>query len=172
MISAKINVISCALNMMALCFILSQCTSSGSHDANKSADAMSAPDTSAVMNMPEESPRFPGCEELQSKEEKKKCADKKLLEYVYNHIQYPEYAKSNGVQGRCVISFIVEKDGKISNAKIIKDIGGGCGEASLSVVNTFNEMKERWIAGIEKGKAVRALYYLPVNFRLEEKQVK
>lgn len=124
---------------------------------------------SEVMSVPEVNPRFPGCEEILDLTERKNCADKKLLEYVYQKIQYPPYALENNVQGRCVISFIIETDGKVSHAKIVKDIGGGCGEASLKVVNSMNEMKDPWIPGMNKGKSVRSQYHLPVNFKLKEK---
>jgi periplasmic protein TonB len=122
-----------------------------------------------VMSAPEVTPRFPGCEEITDPVERKNCSDKKLLEYVYQRIQYPPYALENNVQGRCVISFIIETDGKISHPKIVKDVGGGCGEASLLVVNSMNEMKDPWIPGMNKGKAVRSKYHLPVNFKLKEK---
>ncbi|MEO5581751.1 MAG: energy transducer TonB [Saprospiraceae bacterium] len=122
-----------------------------------------------VMNLPEVNPRFPGCEEISDLNERKNCADKKLLEYVYQKIQYPPYALENNVQGRCVISFIIETDGKVSHAKIVKDIGGGCGEVSLQVVNSMNEMKDPWIPGMNKGKLIRTQYHLPVNFKLKEK---
>jgi protein TonB len=71
-----------------------------------------------------------------------------------------------------VISFIIETDGKVSHAKIVKDIGGGCGEASLEVVNSMNSMKDPWVPAMDKGVVVRTPYYLPVNFKLQEKEQK
>ena len=159
---------------IAMILVISQCKHPNSNDEANSSDT--AIDTSEVLNIAAIAPRFPGCEELSSNEEKKKCSDKKLLEYIYAHIQYPAYAKEHGVQGRCVVSFIVEKDGKLTNSKIIKDIGGGCGEASLAVVHgmsdpEFIRTQGRWIAGVDHGVVARVLYYMPVNFRLEEKVV-
>ena len=128
-----------------------------------------------ILHVVEVAPRFPGCEDLSTIDEKKKCADQKMLQYLYGHITYPQYAKDHGIEGRCVVTFVVETDGSISEAKILKDIGGGCGEASLNIVNSMNQMPERWIPGTQKGKAVRVRFNLPVSFKLkpiEEEEVK
>jgi periplasmic protein TonB len=156
----------------AIILVSSQCKNDHAHDTLHP-ETLSI-DTSQVYQVSTIAPRFPGCETLSTDIEKKNCADKKLLEYLYAHIQYPVYAKEHGVQGRCVVSFIIEKNGFLSNIKTLKDIGGGCGEASLSVVNAMNEpafIKERghWIPGVDHDQNVRVQYYLPVNFRLEEK---
>ncbi len=126
-------------------------------------------EASDILTVAEVNPRFPGCENLSTTEEKKKCSDEKLLKYLYEQIIYPIYAQDHGIEGRCVVSFVVEMDGSISNAKIIKDIGGGCGEASLQVVHSMNNMPEKWIAGMDKGRPARVRFNLPVSFRLEEK---
>ena len=68
-------------------------------------------------------PRFPGCEDKGSAAEKKQCADKKMLEFIYKNIKYPAIARENGVEGTCVIQFVVEKDGAIADAKVVRDIG-------------------------------------------------
>lgn len=75
-----------------------------------------------------------------------------MLQYLYGHITYPQYAKDHGIEGRCVVTFVVETDGSISEAKILKDIGGGCGEASLNIVNSMNQMPQRWIPGTQRAK--------------------
>lgn len=65
-----------------------------------------------------------------------------------------------------VISFIVNEDGSISDAKIVREIGGGCGEEALKVVQSMNLMPEKWIPGKQKGKAVNVQYNLPIAFKL------
>jgi periplasmic protein TonB len=88
-----------------------------------------------IVRVAEQMPRFPGCENMvASHKEKEDCSKKKLLEYVYDNLRYPSLARENGIAGLCVIQFTVEKDGSISKAKIVKDIGGGCGEAARTVV--------------------------------------
>ncbi|MBL0111112.1 MAG: energy transducer TonB [Saprospiraceae bacterium] len=109
---------------------------------------------------------FSGMRRQGSMDEKKKCADEKMLQYLYKNIKYPNIAKENGVQGRCVVTFVVEKDGRITDAKVVRDIGGGCGEEALRVVNSMNEMGERWKPGKQRGNAVRVQFNLPVTFKL------
>jgi len=94
---------------------------------------------------------------------KKQCAEKRLLEYIYRNIKYPRQARWNGVQGMVVISFVVEKDGSISETKILKDVRGGCGAESVRIVNSM----PTWIPGTQRGKPVKVLFNLPILFKLE-----
>jgi protein TonB len=66
-----------------------------------------------------------------------------------------------------VIQFVVEKDGKIADPRIVRDIGAGCGEEALRVVEMMNGMSERWTPGKQRGRPVRVQFTLPVRFRLE-----
>jgi periplasmic protein TonB len=112
----------------------------------------------------EEMPRFPGCEDIEgSSLDKKACADEKMLAFIHDNICYPDSARENGIEGTVVISFIVEKDGSITNAKIIRDLGAGCGEEALRIVN----MLPNFEAAKLNGKPVRCQFNLPIRFRLE-----
>ncbi len=113
----------------------------------------------------EEMPRFPGCEMIPDKAERKTCSQQKMLEYIYGEIQYPAIARCT--EGTVVVRFYVNKKGEVENAEILKDIGGGFGEEALRVVNKMNDLLERWIPGRQRGKAVKVAYNLPVKFRLE-----
>ncbi len=116
----------------------------------------------------EQMPRFPGCEDAGGTDkDKTDCASKKLLEYIYKNIKYPTIARENGVEGTTVVTFVVEKDGSITDAKIIRDIGAGCGDEALRVVNKMNELPSKWIPGKQGNDAVRVQFNLPVRFRLE-----
>lgn len=97
----------------------------------------------------------------------KACSDKKLIEYLYKNLKYPAIARENGVEGRVYIQFVVEKNGKVTDTKIVRDIGAGCGEAALKVVDNMNDLGEAWKPGKQRGTAVRVLYTLPVTFKLE-----
>lgn len=88
---------------------------------------------------------------------------KNLLSYIAEKIVYPERAKKNGVHGRVFVSFIVEADGRVAEAKILRGIGTGCDEEALRVVNSM----PNWKAGMQKGKAVRVQYNLPIKFALQ-----
>lgn len=126
-----------------------------------------APDVQEIFKVVEEMPRFPGCESLTTIEEKTTCAQQKMYEFLYRHLQYPAVARENNIEGMVVIGFVVDTDGKISEARILRDVGGGCGAEALRVVKMMNEMPERWIPGRQRKIPVRVMYSLPVRFKLQ-----
>lgn len=125
------------------------------------------PKEEEIFVIAEDMPRFPGCEDLSSKKEKEECAKQKLLEFIYANIEYPAIARENGVEGTAVVSFVVEKDGRVKDVKIVREIGGGCGEEALRVVELMNDAGKRWIPGKQRGKPVRVMFNLPVKFKLK-----
>lgn len=116
----------------------------------------------------EEMPRFPGCETVGNYEAQKACADKKMLEFIYKNIKYPAIARDNNVEGTAVVSFVVEKDGSITDIKIVRDPGAGCGEESMRVVELMNRLPQKWIPGQQGNENVRVQFNLPIRFRLEK----
>ena len=125
------------------------------------------PDSSGIYKAVDQMPIFPGCEEIESWQYRKDCANRKMLEFIYGNVYYPELARKNGVEGTIVIRFIVNEDGSISDAAIVRDMGAGLGEEGLRVVN---EMPD-WIPGFHEGKAVKVYFNLPIKFRLEKGKV-
>lgn len=97
----------------------------------------------------EEDPEFPGGLDALSK-------------FIADNIKYPQLAKENNITGKVFVSFVVEKDGRVGQVKILRDIGGGCGNEAVRVV----KMMPKWKPGKQRGKAVRTQYNLPVNFDL------
>lgn len=115
----------------------------------------------------EEMPLFPGCEDLEgSRKEIQKCSDEKMVRFVAENIKYPHEARKSGVQGKCIVSFIVEKDGSVGHVVLKRDIGAGCGDESVRVVELMNEQGIVWTPGKQRGKKVRVQYTLPVDFKL------
>ncbi|MCB0642859.1 MAG: TonB family protein [Phaeodactylibacter sp.] len=110
-------------------------------------------------------PRFPGCEEDEtlSRDDKQACANKKLLEFIGGNLKFPALAREADIQGTVVIRFIVEKDGSISSAEVVRDIGGGCGQEALRVVKKM----PTWIPGSQQGHKVRVQFNLPIKFKLQ-----
>ena len=98
----------------------------------------------------EEEPEFPGGLDALSK-------------FIADNIKYPQLAKENNITGRVFVSFVVEKDGRVGQVKILRDIGGGCGNEAVRVV----KMMPKWKPGKQRGKAVRTQFNLPVNFDLQ-----
>ncbi|MBI1224059.1 MAG: TonB family protein [Bacteroidetes bacterium] len=121
------------------------------------------PKEQEIFKVVEDAPIFSGCEEVLDKAERQKCAETKLLEFIYSKISYPPMARENGVEGMVYIQFVVETDGSISKSNIIRDIGGGCGDEALRVVN----MMPNWNPGKQRGVPVRVMFTLPVKFDLK-----
>ncbi len=126
------------------------------------------PEVEEIFKIVEQKPRFPGCEDMSgSNAEKQKCAEEKMVKFIYSNIKYPTIAKENGIEGKVYIQFVVGKTGMIEDAKIMKDIGGKCGDEALRVVELMNNMPQKWTPGKQRGRAVKVLYTLPVIFKLE-----
>ena len=98
----------------------------------------------------EENPEFPG-------------GPAKLLEYVQKNLKYPMMARESDIQGRVFVNFVVEKDGSISNVKVLRGIGGGCDEEAVRVVQSLPKFKP----GKQRGNPVRVSYTLPIVFKLQ-----
>ena len=126
------------------------------------------PRVEEIFKVVEDMPSFPGCEDIGDKVQRKICAEKRLLEFIYKNIEYPREAEENKVEGTVVVSFVVEKAGKVTNAKVVRDIGSGCGEEAVRVVNLMNQKGIVWTPRGSRGRPVRVQFNLPVRFKLEE----
>ncbi|EOR93818.1 Ferric siderophore transport system, periplasmic binding protein TonB [Arcticibacter svalbardensis MN12-7] len=87
----------------------------------------------------------------------------KFYLYIGKNYIYPASARESGVSGRIVMSFIVEKDGSLTDIKVLKDMGMGTGEAAIRLL----EKTIKWRAGVQNGRAVRVQYTLPIMLNLE-----
>lgn len=114
----------------------------------------------------EEMPRFPGCEHMEDPKEKEDCSKQKMMTFIYDNLVYPEEAKAAGVEGMTVVQFVVAEDGKISEAKVVRDIGYGCGAEAVKVVQKMNSLDASWVPGQGGGRYIKVLYTLPVRFEL------
>lgn len=108
------------------------------------------PDAGKIFTIVEEMPSFPG-------------GEGKLFEFLTKNIKYPPIARENGIQGRVYVTFVVDKEGKIKDAKVVRGIGGGCDEEALRVVRAMPD----WKIGKQNGRPVAVQYNLPVNFTLK-----
>ncbi len=121
------------------------------------------PEVDEIFKVVEEMPKFPGCESAGDEAAKKQCANKKMLEFIYKNIKYPAIARENGVEGTCVVRFVIDKSGKITVPEVVRDIGAGCGAEALRVV----KMMPTWNPGKQRGRAVKVQFNLPVKFKLQ-----
>ncbi len=85
-----------------------------------------------------------------------------LFKYLAENIKYPPMAIDAGVKGKVYVTFVVEKNGSISDVKILHGIGGGCDQEAIRVVMDM----PLWSPGKQRGKPVRVQYNLPINFIL------
>jgi protein TonB len=102
-----------------------------------------------IFTIVEQMPEFQGGEE-------------KLREFLSKNIKYPAMARENGISGTVYITFVVEGDGKITDVKSLRGLGGGLTEEALRVV----KMMPNWTSGKQNGKPVRVQFTLPVKFTL------
>lgn len=88
----------------------------------------------------------------------------KFMTWVSNNYDYPKAAMENAVNGIIEISFVVERDGSLTDFKITKDLGHGTGEAALKLMRSA----AKWNPGIQNGKKVRVSYTLPIRLNLRQ----
>jgi TonB family protein len=119
-----------------------------------------------VFKVVEEMPRFPGCEDISHMDERKKCADMKMLSYISENLKYPESARKKGIEGTVVVQFVVNPDGSISDINIVRDIGEGCGQVAADIISQMNQMESKWIPGKQGGEKVKVMFTLPFRFKL------
>ena len=86
-----------------------------------------------------------------------------LMQYLSSNIKYPVIAEENGIQGRVICTFVVERDGSITDVRIAKSVDPSLDKEAMRVVSSM----PKWIPGKQNGSAVRVKYTLPVTFRLQ-----
>ena len=103
-----------------------------------------------VFDVVEQMPSFPG-------------GNSALMKFLNENIHYPVVAQENGVQGRVVISFVVERDGHITDVQVARSVDPSLDKEAQRVVKSM----PKWIPGKQNGSAVRVKYNVPVSFRLQ-----
>ncbi len=89
--------------------------------------------------------------------------DAARMEFLNKNIKYPTMARESGIQGRVYVTFVVEKDGSVTDVRVLRGIGGGCDEEAVRVVKAM----PKWIPGRQRNKPVRVQFNLPVRFTLQ-----
>lgn len=106
--------------------------------------------TDEVFKVVEVDPEFPGGEEA-------------LYKYLAENIKYPIMAKNNKVEGRVYITFVIEKDGTVSDAKVLRSVNEELDAEALRVINAM----PKWKPGTQRGVPVRVQYNIPISFKLQ-----
>ena len=103
-----------------------------------------------IFEVVEQMPSFPG-------------GDAALMQFLSKNIKYPVVAEENGIQGRVIATFVVERDGSITDVKVVKSVDPSLDKEAVRVLKSM----PKWIPGKQNGSAVRVKYTVPVTFRLQ-----
>jgi TonB family protein len=111
----------------------------------------------------EESPIYPGCDNNVSREDGLQCLSKKIGELISKKVKYPKMAAQMGIQGRVYFSFVIKKDGNVSDVKIVRSIDKLLDDEALRVINLLPQMTPARV----NGKAVSMSLVMSIPFRLK-----
>ena len=106
---------------------------------------------SVIYDLCEEMPEVPG-------------GEGKLLQFIAENVRLPKCVKEGKVKGRSIVEFVIEKDGTVSDFKIVRSLHKDCDAEAIRVLKTM----PRWKPGRQKGKPVRVKYIVPVEFCLSK----
>lgn len=98
----------------------------------------------------EDMPTFPG-------------GDEARIRYLAENIRYPQMARESGIQGTVFVTFIVERDGTVTDVRVLRGIGGGCDEEAVRVIKSM----PKWNPGKQRGRPVRVQFNMPIRFTLQ-----
>jgi protein TonB len=102
-----------------------------------------------IFTVVESMPGFPG-------------GDAARIKYLNENINYPQMARESGIQGRVFVTFVVERDGSVTDVRVLRGIGGGCDEEAIRVIKNM----PKWNPGKQRGKSVRVQFNMPILFKL------
>jgi len=114
------------------------------------ADEKPKEEETKVFDVVEQMPEFPGGQAA-------------LLKWIGDNIKYPAIAEENGIQGRVVCTFVVERDGSVTDVQVARSIDPSLDKEAIRVLKSM----PKWIPGKQNGSAVRVKYTVPVTFRLQ-----
>lgn len=137
---------------------ISTVTQEGSGDENDivipdegTGNQVVAPVVEAPLTIVEQMPSFPG-------------GEAEMMKYIQKNTQFPQVEKEAGIQGTCYVTFVVEKDGNITDVRVLRGVSGGpgCDKEAVRVVKSM----PNWKAGKQNGREVRVQFNLPIKFTL------
>ena len=146
-----LGVVPVTLVSSILCISMIQsCDKSTVDDNAESKTEASLEVNDSIYSIAEQMPQFPG-------------GESELMRFISKNVKYPEIAQENGIQGCTVLSFVIEKDGTVSNVEVVRPIDPALDKEAKRVIESF----PIWEPGMHQGENVRVKYSLPLFFRLE-----
>ena len=138
-------------NLLLLLFFLAPLLVFSQADSAKYEKMTGKLDTTLVkFNMLEQAPQFKG-------------GMHGFAAYLKENLVYPKQAQRNGTSGKVILSFVVEKDGSITDVTVVEGIGDGCDEAAVKAL----KKSPKWLPGVQDGRPVRVKYNIPLAFGLK-----
>lgn len=108
-------------------------------------------------------PLFEGCNDpLISAEQQQACSAPQLMKFIRQHIIYPDSAKVHQIEGVVVVQFLVDAQGRVSSAELLRNIGYGCGQEALRIVRMFPDFEP----AMKDGNPVASKMTLPIRFKI------
>lgn len=114
---------------------------------------------SMIYTITEEMPRFPGCEDRPTIE-RRPCSDQKMLQYLYKNLKYNPISKDQVIESTIVATFVIEKNGGVSNIEIKK------GKGLTNIIEVIEKMP-KWKPGIHEGEPKRVRFNIPIRIHLK-----
>ena len=102
-----------------------------------------------IFTVVEESPSFPG-------------GDEARIRFLQENIKYPQIARESSISGTVYVTFVVERNGNVTDVRVLRGIGGGCDEEAVRVIKAM----PNWSPGKQRGKPVRVQFNMPIKFTL------
>jgi periplasmic protein TonB len=102
-----------------------------------------------IFTVVEESPSFPG-------------GDEARIRFLTENIKYPQIARESSISGTVYVTFVVERNGNVTDVRVLRGIGGGCDEEAVRVIKAM----PNWSPGKQRGKPVRVQFNMPIKFTL------
>lgn len=118
-----------------------------------------------IFTVVENMPTMPGCEDKKSKMEKDQCTTQKIFQHLASVQKYPQMAKEAGIQGTVFVSFVIGKDGDVSEVEVLRGVSGGkaLDKEAVRMIKSLPSFNP----GQQRGKPVKVRYNLPVRFTLK-----
>lgn len=121
----------------------------------------------AIKMEAEQMPYFSGCDQYEDgTPDKRECSNHALITFISQSVEYPEAAKLADLEGTVYVSFVVNKNGRISDGVILKDIGGNCGKEAIRVI----ENMPPWEPAYDNGYPVAIKLSMPIQFKMNDEE--
>lgn len=122
-------------------------------------------DQEIVYKQVDQMPAFAGCDDVTG-DELTECSNKNLIQYIIDHLKYPQGAKDKGIEGRVFVSFVVGAEGVVRDVQVTRGIDEDCNQAAKNIVESMPD----WSAGVKDGRSVAVQLTMPFTFKLPKEK--